>query len=881
MRYAKSRTSQISFPLGGIGAGCIALAGNGRLIDWEIFNHPNKNSANGLTHFAIRAERNGAVIDWRLLLGDLPPPYTGENGDGRLFKGFGWGPCGESLAGLRHFRKHNFSGEFPRARIEFQGEPEFPASAALEAWSIFIPGNSRDSSLPAACFEIELTNTSNAATDYTVVAVLGNPFPGPERFNRLDPRSLTVSRRGDPDAFDAGDLTIGFADEGDFSGQEYLQRGGWRDSLEAYLNDLRRGGRFANRSYAAGDCPPPGCQDHGLIARHFTLQPGESRRTPLIITWSFPNCRNDGTMGSPELAAAAGIPNRWKNFYAVQWPDSAASFACVRSNYKRLRRDTMQFHDSLFFSSLPRCFIEGISANLAVLKSPTCLRLEDGTFYGWEGSGVRSGSCHGSCTHVWGYAQALAFLFPDLERSMRESHLKYSVDRLGGSHFRLVLPPGVHADTTFHRPCADGQFGEVMRFFRDWKLDGDSERLCRWWPTLRKTIAYAWNPDNPDRWDPDAGGVLTGRQHHTLDMELFGPNSWLTGYYIGALLAAEQLAAAAGDAPFAARCADLARRGREWVERHLFNGEYFIQAIDLADRSLLKPFPDADHAGDSAQPGGYWNRSAGEIQYQIGDGCAIDMAVGDYFARLYGLGPVYDDAKVQSALRAIFKYNYRSMRDVDNSWRMFSLNSESGVLICTWPDGTRRPATPLTYHSETMTGFEWTFAAHLAVFGLWKEAAVVVKAIRDRYDGVRRNPWNEIECGSNYARSLASYGLIPAAAGFSFDLVRGRIGFRPTVRSRRFASFWSIGPAWGRMETGPGKFRLEVDFGELELRELAVTAPPGSPRLNGRPLNGTEVTAAGIRFTTGIRLRAGDRLEIIRAGRRTTAGRSRPAAPRR
>ncbi len=309
-----------------------------------------------------------------------------------------------------------------------------------------------------------------------------------------------------------------------------------------------------------------------------------------------------------------------------------------------------------------------------------------------------------------------------------------------------------------------------------------------------------------------------------------------------------------------------------WVEQRLFNGEYFIQAIDLRDRSLLKPFPDADHASDSAVPGGYWNHAAGEIQYQIGGGCSIDMVVGDYFARLYGLEPVYDDTQVLSSLHAIFKYNYRSMRDIDNTWRVFAINSERGVLICTWPDGVQRPATPLTYHSETMTGFEWTFAAHLAIFGLWKEANIVVKAIRDRYDGIRRNPWNEIECGSNYARSLASYGLIPAAAGFSFDLGRGRIGFKPTVRSRRFASFWSIGSAWGRVEIAPGNFRFFLDFGELELRELAITAPPGPPSLNGRPIDETEVTPTGIRFTTGIRLRTGDKLEVIRPRRRSVVG---------
>ena len=54
--YRGRKTSQISFPLGGIGSGSIGLAGNGRLIDREIYNRPNKGSVNGFSHFAIRAE---------------------------------------------------------------------------------------------------------------------------------------------------------------------------------------------------------------------------------------------------------------------------------------------------------------------------------------------------------------------------------------------------------------------------------------------------------------------------------------------------------------------------------------------------------------------------------------------------------------------------------------------------------------------------------------------------------------------------------------------------------------------------------------------------------------------------------------------------------
>ena len=127
--YRGSKTHEISFPLGGIGTGSIGLAGNGRLVDWEIFNHPNKGSYNGFSHFAIRAERDGKVIDARVLHGDLHPPYSGSL-SGPNFNSFGFGPNREYLTGLPHFREVEFSGEFPLARLQFlrrrfsrQGEP--------------------------------------------------------------------------------------------------------------------------------------------------------------------------------------------------------------------------------------------------------------------------------------------------------------------------------------------------------------------------------------------------------------------------------------------------------------------------------------------------------------------------------------------------------------------------------------------------------------------------------------------------------------------------------------------------------------------------------------------------------------------------------------
>ena len=288
-----------------------------------------------------------------------------------------------------------------------------------------------------------------------------------------------------------------------------------------------------------------------MLAAHFELKPGEKRRTSFIITWNIPIYEHYWQSEDDKRRAKdAGLAPYWRNYYATQWRDSRASSEYVCKNYERLRQGTFAFCDALFYGSLPDVVKDAVSSCLAVLKSPTCLRLEDGTFYGWEGVSPTEGSCEGSCTHVWNYAQALPFLFPDLERSMHAAQFKYCVDDIGGSHFRIKLPLGIYATRDDFRPCADGQFGDVMKFYRDWKISGDDDYLRKWWPVVRRTIEYAWSPENVDCWDPGQQGVLIGRQHNTLDVELFGLIAWLTGHYLGALDAASRIADYLGEDDF-------------------------------------------------------------------------------------------------------------------------------------------------------------------------------------------------------------------------------------------------------------------------------------------------------------------------------------------
>jgi uncharacterized protein (DUF608 family) len=865
--YQGAKTNQISFPLGGIGSGCIGLAGNGRLIDWEIFNRPNKGSVNGFSHFAIRAEADGRVLDARVLNGDLTAPYQGEV-HGARYQTFGWGPRREFLTGLPHFRSVDFRGEYPLAELTYHDE-RFPGQVKLSAFNPFIPLNDLDSSIPAAMFEFSITNSTVEPVTYTLAGVLCNPLPA-ENLNQVEAAPwghlLHLSSNGvEPGSPTYGDLTLatdaGLAEDTTVSWQQYWFRGVWFDSLEVYWKDMTTPGHFQNRVYSQDKA---GNNNEGLLAVHVKLAAGETRTIRFVIAWSFPTCEN---YWKADELLAAGVQPTWKNYYATVWPDSKASAHYALGEWERLAAETRRFKETLFASDLPPAALDAVTGNLAILKSPTVLRLEDGTFYGWEGCHPDAGCCEGSCTHVWNYQQTLPFLFPALERSMRAADYQYNLRPDGGMPFRIQLPLGA-PQWTF-RPCADGQFGGVLKTYRDWKISGDTAWLRRLWPAVQESIEFAWHPGNEDRWDPGKTGVLWGRQHHTLDMELFGPNSWLTGLYLGALKAGAEMAEHLGDQETAASYRDLFRRGQAWCEAHLFNGEHYIQRIDLHDRSIVEAFA----SDESVLQGGstleaYWDEEHHEIKYQIGAGSSIDQLLGQWHASLYGLGEIFDPARVAAANAAIFKYNFiPEMGAVYNPCRIYCLNDEGGLVICAWPEGVQKPVIPAPYSQETMNGFEYSAAIHMIMTGLVEEGMTCIAAIRRRYDGERRNPWNEFECGSNYARSMAAYALLNAFSGLQFDLVHGHIGFAPVRMSAgHFRCFWSLGTGWGEVVFTPGAAEVRLVAGYLDVQSLAL--PLGNDQaVTSVSLGEGEVAFAQgggrVHFSSAQRIEAGSALRVV------------------
>ena len=819
--YTGEHTREISFPLGGIGTGSIGLGGNGRLLDWEIANHPAKGSTNGHSFFAVRAAKEGRLLDARTLLGDLEKDRMGQYSRA-TFSGYGYGPRADTLAGFPHFAQASFTGTFPTAAIDF-ADPHFPGKVTLQAFNPFIPLDEDASSLPAALFTVVVTNDTPQSLDYAVAFSVRNFF-GQGSVNRLIPGGVALEQQGisreDPRY---GELAM-VTDAAHVQVQPNWFRGKWFDGATVFWQEFLQG-RLSPRRYEQ-----PGSHDVSTVWTELSLAPGESAAVRFVLAWYFPNNHN---YWDP-LRDAQGRDVTWRNYYATRFPSAEAVASWALAGFSDLERRTHAFRDALWNATLPPAVIEAAADNLAVLKSPTVLRLEDGSFYGWEGVHEESGSCEGSCTHVWNYAYALPFLFPRLERSMRRLDYRYNLRENGAMRFRLTLPIG--REGGWDMPCVDGQMGGVLKTYRDWKLSGDDAFLRELWPSVKKSLEFAWSPENPCRWDADRDGVLEGRQHHTLDMELFGPSSWLQGFYLAALLAASYMADYLGESDSAAGYRTLYEKGRAFCNRELFNGAYYHQKVDLSDRAILESY-----TGISTLNGGgilqdYWNPEAQQIKYQIGEACAIDQVLAQWHADLMGLGDIYDPGQLQIALRNLYTNNFIPvMRDFFNPCRIFSLDEEAGTVICSYPPEAEAPAIPVPYCQETMTGFEYAAAGLMIGRGLREEGLRMVEAIRDRYDGAKRNPFNEIECGSNYARSMASYALVPIYTGFTYDLPHGALGFAPLVQDAegRFQAPFSVDSGWGIVRMEENAARLDLTEGTLTLSSLGLPFLPTQVWIDG------------------------------------------------
>ncbi len=853
--YMGEDLKTIQFPVGGIGTGNINIGGRGNIAGLEIFNIASKNRV-PKAFFCLWVFDENNHSETRILEREFSPPFPG-----------GFGVPRNQVPGMARFDEVLFRGEYPFAWIDFMDE-DIPLDIRMEAWNPFIPLDSENSGIPVAMINWEFANPGNSPVHFSIALNMENPVRSRNEEDELVPGGNTnqyISRNGvqgiwmssernREDDLEFGNIAL-LTTEDEVDIQTRWYQGGWWDNLHVFLNDFSDDGRISNHR----DDVVSGRRksEYATLLIHKSLEPGQSCIVPFYISWFFPNRTVTG--------------NRVVNHYATRFSNAFDVALHTEKNKKELRKHTEEFHDLLFSSTYPACVIDAVSSQMSSLKTNLVLRNDQGYFYGFEGLGDDFGCCPGSCTHVWNYEQTLAFLFPSMERSMREISFLHDTHENGYQTFRTIFPPG--NGWQHHHPAADGMLGNIVQVYRDWKLTGDMQWLKKMWPSVMKAMEFAWKgvgetgtdkewmkQGQPLPWDPGKDGVIEGMQHNTYDIQFYGPNTLVGSIYLAALKASSEMAMAMGFRDKAMEYMNLFRNGSVRYDTMLFNGRYYVQQVQVMDGLELP-----EHL-ISPEPGKTMPK------YQYGKGCLSDQLLGQYLAFINDLEYLLEKEHVDSALLAIYRNNFiRSLDEFNNVQRVFALGNEGGLVLCTWPEGDR-PAIPFPYSDEVWTGIEYQVAASLIYSGYIDEGLEIVQTLRERYRGYNRNPWDEIECGHHYARAMASWAVLLALSGYHYDGTMQVMKFRPCINTGDFASFWSNGTGWGGFKIRNNSVDLSISFGHLRLKELHVLTEDDFEGIHSVTLNGEQELAAGFQqdgrldkivFQEFLEFQEGDRIRII------------------
>jgi len=669
------------------------------------------------------------------------------------------------------FSDISFRGEYPVGTVNYK-DPSVPVGVKLEAFSPFIPLDVEDSSLPATLMRFTLTNTSPEPVEVTLSGKLENAallrhrtLPGTRSIEVVKGKNYAFLSCF---AVVASDPKIKILEDDGTMGLALL-------GVPADVASEKRTVPLDDKLV-------------GSLGRTVKLGPGESATITFALTWFFPNLHH-----LPNLKEQG----RW---YAGKFDSAQAVAAYLAENGERLTEGTLLWRKIWYDSTLPYWFLDRTFLNTSILATSTSYRLRNGRYWAWEGVG----DCAGTCGHVYYYAQAAGRLFPEIEREQREQ-VDFAIAQQPDGSIRF-------RGENNKIPAIDGEAGYILRVLREHQVSKDDAFLRRIWPRVKLATDWLIAKDGSE------SGIIHGKQHNTLDKDWFGENTWLSGLYQAALIASAEMADLMKDPDYAARCRKIARAGREHMAGTLFNGEYYQNRIDPAHADAINS----------------------------GSGCEIDQVMGQSWAFQLGLPRVFPKKETVRSLESLWKYNFTTdvgpFRAVNKDGRWYAMPGEAGLLMCTFPRDDwdykkasgNGPAWATGYFNECMNGFEHQVAGHMIWEGtpgsdLVTKGLSIERSLHDRYNAFKRNPYNEIECGDHYGRSMASYGVFLAACGFEYNGPAGHIGFAPRITPDHFKAAFTTAEGWGsysqEISRGTMSAELAVKWGSVTLRSFSLHAP--------------------------------------------------------
>ncbi len=803
----------IGMPVGGIACGQLYLGGDGRLWLWHIFK----------TEYS-REKDHGQRFSAMTLGGHYANPdkvFTRETrpvDQGTIIKVTSGDDTNTRTLDNNGFEDITFRGEYPIGKVKYK-DKNFPIEVHLDAFSPFIPLNAKESSLPATIMSYSLKNKGSKLVKVEIAKWMENavcPFIDDaawgNRKNVLEFGNQRISVVGyienDNKKGPSGELISEQHGFGSMALSLLNSKDMGKVALSIPLNtkpeelfaELNKPDEFEKEKFSSFNNTMI-----GAVGKEIELKPGETKTVDFCISWYFPYL-NQQEKETGQLLALKDIHNL-KRHYFNRFNNAGEVAAYLQTNYRYLTETTRNWNKTWYDSSLPYWLLDRSFISIDCLATNTVLWFNNDRFYGWEGVEC----CPGTCQHVWHYTQSMARVFPEIERYLREK-IDYGLSfRDDGGMGHRDETAGNYGKTVAH----DGHCGTIIRAYREHKMSANNEFLSRNYVNIKKSVQYIISEDK------NRDGLLEGGQHNTLDASWYGPMGWISSLYIGALAAGKAMALEMGDNRFAAECDDLIKKGQENIVNELFNGEYFIH----------KPDPNHPNAINS------------------NDGCHIDQVLGQSLAFQAGVPErIIPEKETISALKSIWKYNfapdafiYQEQHQPIKGVRIYATAGEAGTIMCTWPKGGDENAVPGMdkrqadsptwlgpggYFDECMNGFEYQVASHMINEGMLEEGLAITKSVHERYGAKKRNPYNEIECGDHYSRSMASYGVYNALCGFDHHGPKGILTFNPKVTPENFKAAFITAEGWGsysqEMEDGKHNCTLELSYGKLILNQLNI-----------------------------------------------------------
>lgn len=408
--------------LGGIGTGCLKLYADGGTQFAGLSKSSSKKAHPGEhtdpVSFAICVRSSDDRINGSV----LKNPEADSDTD---------------ALSLPHAPLLHIERDFPFTSVSY-GTSSYGIAVTLHAFNPLIPHNSIDSGIPAAFFEAEITNTSDAALTVSFAALLKSFFlagTGSPCYDKQSGAFYTLLSETSPSvaarrrgsiclASDSADFTYEISEDAKDSEffERFVQKGG-------FLSDTTAIGVKKNIS--------------AILAFHLHLEPGQTEKRRFTVAWSFPYCA--------ESPAKSGE----KNYYCHYFSNLSDCVSYTFTHFDRLRRESALTRELAGEDTcLPGALKPLMRASLAAVKDPAVRR---------DAAGILKGISEENENTLLPVSFAFEYLFPGITTQTSVFTLKNLMTAKGRVSGTEFLPSAF--DTDLNAAQITARFRLIMRLF--------------------------------------------------------------------------------------------------------------------------------------------------------------------------------------------------------------------------------------------------------------------------------------------------------------------------------------------------------------------------------------------------------------------------------